>query len=69
MLPLLPLGDGWDEGCQMATARVEQESEAYPADSVWGVSPGLRALGESPASAIDNLDKAERLGLIQSADN
>jgi hypothetical protein len=29
----------------------------------------LAALGESPASAIDNLDKAERLGLIQSADD
>jgi hypothetical protein len=29
----------------------------------------LSALGESPASVIDNLDKAERLGLIQSADD
>ncbi len=28
----------------------------------------LVALGETPASAIDNLDKAERLGLIVSAD-
>jgi len=28
----------------------------------------LRALGENPAAAIDNLDKAERLGLIQAAD-
>jgi hypothetical protein len=29
----------------------------------------LAALGESPASTIDNLDEAERLGLIQSADD
>ena len=29
----------------------------------------LAALGESPAGAIDNLDKAERLGLIRSADD
>jgi hypothetical protein len=28
----------------------------------------LAALGESPAAAIDNLDRAERLGLVQSAD-
>lgn len=28
----------------------------------------LGALGESPGAAIDNLDKAERLGLIASAD-
>lgn len=28
----------------------------------------LMALGEMPAAAIDNLDKAERLGLIASAD-
>lgn len=28
----------------------------------------LIALGETPAAAIDNLDKAERLGLIASAD-
>jgi hypothetical protein len=28
----------------------------------------LMALGETPAAAIDNLDKAERLGLIASAD-
>jgi hypothetical protein len=28
----------------------------------------LTALGEKPASAIDNLDRAERLGLIPSAD-
>lgn len=28
----------------------------------------LIALGETPASAIDNLDRAERLGLIESAD-
>ena len=28
----------------------------------------LRALGEKPAAAIDNLDLAERLGLLQSAE-
>ena len=28
----------------------------------------LAALGEKPSSAIDNLDQAERLGLIESAD-
>jgi len=28
----------------------------------------LVALGETPAAAIDNLDRAERLGLIESAD-
>lgn len=28
----------------------------------------LTALGETPAAAIDNLDRAERLGLIMSAD-
>lgn len=28
----------------------------------------LAALGEKPASAIDNLDRAERLGLLNSAD-
>lgn len=28
----------------------------------------LRALGEKPAAAIDNLDRAERLGLLGSAD-
>ena len=28
----------------------------------------LTALGEKPAAAIDNLDKAERLGLLDSAD-
>lgn len=28
----------------------------------------LRALGEKPASAIDNLDRAERLGWLDSAD-
>jgi hypothetical protein len=29
----------------------------------------LTALGEKPSAAIDNLDRAERLGLIQSSDN
>jgi len=29
----------------------------------------LAALGEKPAAAIDNLDKAERLGFLDSADN
>lgn len=29
----------------------------------------LKALGENVASAIDNLDRAERLGLLQSADD
>ena len=28
----------------------------------------LRALGEKPGAAIDNLDRAERLGWIESAD-
>lgn len=28
----------------------------------------LAALGEKPSAAIDNLDRAERLGLLKSAD-